>query len=126
MKNLYSFHFLKIDLDSFQTYEELVEILVVNGITTEKISPRKLFDLKKTYITIFYDPITYSIVAYIKRGQSEIKFVKELIQLFNSTVALSSEISELTVDDILDKISRRGLDALSTQEIEFLKQNSKK
>lgn len=124
MKNLYSFNFLRIDLDSFKTKEELADILIANDIPLDEISPEKLFSFKKDYATIFYDTTTFCIVSYIKRGKTEINFVKEFMALMNNTKTISVTIEHLTIDDILDKINRRGLSALSTQEIEFLKNNS--
>jgi hypothetical protein len=126
MKNLYSFHFLRLDLDNFKTKEEIADLLISKQIPLDEISPEKVFDLKKNYTTIFYDSTTYSIVAYIKRGKTEVNFVIEFMDLINNTTSLDVDVEEFTIDNILDKINRRGLSALSTQEIEFLKQNSKK
>ena len=126
MKKYYNIQFIKIDLDSFETIEELIEILISNKISTNSISPKKVFKLKNDYSTLFYDKETLYLVGYIKRENNKIFFVPEFYEHLKSTESLSLNDVELSIDSILDKINLVGFESLNKKELDFLEKNKQK
>ncbi len=129
MPNIFSFNFVKIDLNKLKSIEDTKVLLKSNGIPVEEISPEKVFESKNLHKVLFFDPITYYLVAYLKKGDATITFVPEFIQMMTDSKPLSKKDcfnSILNLDLILDKINEKGIKSLDKNEIDFLNKNSKK
>lgn len=130
MSKYFSPIYAKLDLRMCKTPADFEKIRDDNGIPEEKIDGKRLMTLKKDCDFLFYDTNTYCIVAFIHKGEKEIKFVKELTDYFMSLTSLSFkkevDFSELEIDVILDKISANGMKSLTKREKAFLESHSKK
>jgi hypothetical protein len=129
----FSFNFYKIDLRIINTLENCQRLLKENGVSDENVSAQKLFELKSTVDVIFLDQETFSIVAFIRKRERQIEFVKELfdemfdIESFKYVKKDPTPQAEtLKLDFILEKISSKGLNSLTPREREFLDNQSKK
>lgn len=132
MKN-YSFNFIKVDLRIINTLENCIRILKDNNISEEKVSAQKLFDLKSSIDIIFFDDQNLSLVAFIRKKEKQIEFVKEFYDDLHDLDALkytkkqiNLQSETLKLDLILEKISSKGLNSLTPREREFLDNQSKK
>lgn len=130
MENLFSFNFIKIDLRLINTEANAKRILEENSIPLEQVDPQKLFSNKDNVDILFFDAVTFSIVAYIGKREKEIKFVVEFTRLLWSQepIKYSKKIAddELKMDHILEKISSKGIASLTKREKDFLDEQSKK
>ena len=130
MSKYFSSIYTKLDLRICKTPADFEKIRDDNGIPEEKIDGKRLMALKKDCDFLFYDTNTYCIVAFIHKGEKEIKFVEELTDYFMSLPSLSFkkevDFSELEIDAILDKISANGMASLTKKEKAFLESDSKK
>jgi hypothetical protein len=66
------------------------------------------------------------LIAYTRVGSKKVEFIDAVINSYEVLQpVVKEEINDfLTVDDILDKISNKGIDSLSDKELKFLKENS--
>jgi hypothetical protein len=102
-----------------------------NGLTN-RISPEALMKFKKSdYQKIWVDPKTYNVIAYtILPNKRVINFNIEYINFLTNMKSISTKpklvIKTFDMDSILDKISIKGIDALSKDELSFLNEQSKK
>jgi hypothetical protein len=129
----FSFELFKIDLRIINTVDNCKRLLKDNDITEDKVSAEKLFALKTTVDIIFFDKVTFSIFAFIRKREKQIEFVKELndelfeiesIKYVKIEPTIQSET--LKLDNILEKISTKGMNSLTPREREFLDLQSKK
>ena len=134
MSKFFSPIYAKLDLRMCKTPADFEKIRDGNGIPEEKIDGKKLMQIKKDCDFLFYDTNTYCIIAFIHKGEKEIKFVKELFDYFNSLPTLSFKKNDavvdvdhqMDIDVILDKISASGMASLTKKEKAFLESQSKK
>lgn len=96
-------------------------------IYDEMIQKQKTFDLFK----VFIDLDAFKLFAYIQNtDKSKIEFTDAVSSILNSIepckVEITSSLEEdLTVDKILDKISKYGMGSLGKKEKDFLDEASK-
>lgn len=122
MSNLYSFNFIKIDISLFNSVGDVLQFLNSNNIPKKEISPQKLIEAKLFHNVLFFDPITFNLVAYIKKGENNINFVPELFEMMNgiSSQKKDKKPKKLSLDGILDKINTQGIKSLNKNELDFL------
>lgn len=123
-----------IDLKSIKSAKDINDILLSNRLMS--MDPNKLFLLKtKGYTKVFIDDRTFDIIAFFKKGKKDktekFDFSKSYIKSLTSLKSISAEmplnlVENLTIDDILDKISSTGINSLTNSEKNFLSENSKK
>ena len=123
----FSFNFIRIDLSKINSIEEAKKLLSDNNISESEVKPEKLFQVKELHQTLFFDPITLYLVAYIKKGEKNIAFVPEFTDFLNEVKPISflKEDKVLTLDVILEKISKKGIKSLNKRELIFLEKSSK-
>ena len=123
----YSINFIRIDLNRINSVEDARKILSSNNIQEKDIKPEKVFLAKESHQSLFFDASTLYLIAYIKKGESNMIFVPEFTQLFVDTKPLkvNEKNVNLSMDFILDKINKTGLQSLSNKEKEFLNESSK-
>lgn len=130
MNNNFSPIFGKFDLRRCNNISDFERVRDDNDIPESELDCNKLMGLKKSYDIIFYDMNTFNIIAYIRKGQDEVKYVAELAQFLKDLSPLSlkkdADFSDLELDNILDKISATGVDSLNKKEKLFLENQSKK
>lgn len=129
----FSFNLHKIDLRIINTLDNCKRLLKDNEISGDLVNAEKLFALKPTVDFIFLDKETYSIVAFIRKREKQIEFVKELFDEMFETETLkyvkvepTIQSETLRLDSILEKISTKGMNSLTPREREFLDLQSKK
>lgn len=129
----YSFNFIKVDLRIINTLENCKRLLSENNISSEKVDASKLFDLKYTLDFVFFDQETFTIVAYIQKREKQIEFVRDLHSEMYDIIPIkyikrdkTGESQNMKLDEILDKISKSGINGLTQYEKDFLDNQSKK
>lgn len=124
----YSINFIRIELNKIKSVEDARKILASNNIQEKDIKPEKVFSAKEFHKTLFFDASTLYLIAYIKKGESNLTFVPEFYQLFTDSKPLEAKEDKviLSLDTILDKISKTGIGSLSRSEKVFLNESSKK
>lgn len=129
MSIMFSFNFIKINLNKLNSIDDTKALLESNGIPIQEINPEKVFQSKKLHKSLFFDPTTHYLVAYFKKGDNTITFVPEFIKMMTESKPLSKKDCFnpiLNLDLILDKINEKGFKSLDKNEINFLNKNSKK
>lgn len=135
---MFKFNCFCIDLTMFSTEQEIYDFLSSNDIEN-KLSAKNLFEAKTGVFThgthinkVWIDSVTFCVTAY--KTDSESKFAVQYIDYMNEINPLKygeklsqlsspelSSTSFTSIDDILDKISTHGLDSLTIEELEILK-----
>lgn len=129
MKIAYSFNLIRIDFENLHSVEDCKKMLFEHNIDEHDIVPQKLFDAKSKYDILFYDSKTFFLVACVKKGKKEIIFLDEYQQHMLAIEPINQlwkEISELSLDYILDKINKIGIKYLTDNERLYLAKQSGK
>lgn len=122
-----------IDLKSAKSVNDINDLLMANKLMS--LDSNKLFAMKqKGYLKIFINEKTFDTIAFThKEDKSKIKFTKSYLENLSKlesisldAIDISESIKNLSIDDILDKISLSGMDSLTKLEKNFLAENSKK
>lgn len=118
---------LSLHLTKFQSVSEIEKALSDNNITN--FCANKLFEHKENgYLKVFFDKTTQRIIAYTHRdNKKKIQLQDEFTDFLKNLKSIDSkkEVSELSLDIVLDKISLTGINSLSKREKIFLENNSK-
>ena len=115
-------------LDNFSSADELEEVLKDAGLE-EKIEAERMFELKADeFDKIFLDVETGNAIAYHVKGMNpnEVVPMQEFIVHLVEQPCVSEIITRrpLDMDEILDKIYKKGMDSLTDRERKFLKEQS--
>ena len=115
-------------LDNFTSADELEEVLKDAGLD-EKIEAERMFELKADgFDKIFLDVQTGNAIAYHVKGMNPNQVVpmQEFIGHLVEQPCVSKIITRrpLDMDEILDKIYKKGMDSLTDRERKFLKKQS--
>lgn len=115
-------------LDNFSSADELEEVLKDAGLD-EKIEAERMFELKADgFDKIFLDVETGNAIAYHVKGMNPNQVVpmQEFIGHLVEQPCVSKIITRrpLDMDEILDKIYKKGMDSLTDRERKFLKEQS--
>lgn len=121
------YNIIKIEMKNFKSVESIDKLFLENDI--EGFSAKKIFEMKDSADVFFLDLENKNIFAYIPKGKKEIKYL--FFEDLKSLTCLSKELKEIEKDSlslnfILEKISKSGMNSLSIVEKEFLKNESKK
>lgn len=119
---------IAFDLDNFKTVPELEEVLRDAGLS-DHIDAVQMFGCKRDGIDkIYLDVNTGNAIAYHQRGLPPMQIVpmQEFIHHIVSQPCVSEIITQqpLDLDDVLDKIYKRGIDSLTDRERKFLNEQS--
>ena len=115
-------------LDNFSLADELEEVLKDAGLE-EKIEAERMFELKADgFDKIFLDVQTGNAIAYHMKGMNPNQVVpmQEFIGHLVEQPCVSEIITRrpLDMDEILDKIYKKGMDSLTDRERKFLREQS--
>jgi len=115
-------------LDNFTSADELEEVLKDAGLD-EKIEAERMFELKADgFDKIFLDVETGNAIAYHVKGMNPNQVVpmQEFIGHLVEQPCVSKIITRrpLDMDEILDKIYKKGMDSLTDRELKFLREQS--
>ena len=115
-------------LDNFSSAEDLEEVLKDAGLD-EKIEAEHMFELKADgFDKIFLDVQTGNAIAYHVKGMNPNQVVpmQEFIGHLVEQPCVSKIITRrpLDMDEILDKIYKKGMDSLTDRERKFLREQS--
>jgi len=115
-------------LDNFTSADELEEVLKDAGLD-EKIEAERMFELKADgFDKIFLDVQTGNAIAYHVKGMNPNQVVpmQEFIGHLVEQPCVSKIITRrpLDMDEILDKIYKKGMDSLTDRERKFLREQS--
>lgn len=128
MSKYFDNKYIKIDLRMCNSVADFERLRDDNGIPNSKFDGGKLMKLKKTADFLFCDSTRFNIIAYINKGTTEVIYVDELAEYFDSmkpiTFVKSYDFSDMDVDTILEKISSSGMESLTRKEKAFLKSQS--
>lgn len=122
-----------IDLKSAKSVNDINNLLIANRLMS--LDSNKLFAMKqKGYLKVFIDDKTFDTIAFIhKTDKLKVKLTKsysenlsKLESISLDVIDINESIENLSIDDILDKISLSGMNSLSKSEKNFLSENSKK
>ncbi len=117
---------ISIHLRRFKTIQDYEKLLLDNGL--DKIDAEALYNLKMDgYTKIFIDQGTFKIIGYCHFLDKKLIQISEdfVLHLKNmDSISYNKTQKNLTIDSILDKISEKGIDSLTTQEVNFLNNNS--
>ena len=110
----------------FKTLEDFEKVLEDNEL--DKIDPESLYKLLlEGYTKLFIDKETFKIIGYCHTVDRKLIQISEdfILHLRNmNSITFKSKKGNFTIDSILDKISQFGIESLTYQEKEFLKNNS--
>jgi acyl carrier protein phosphodiesterase len=115
-------------LDNFTSADELEEVLKDAGLD-EKIEAERMFELKADgFDKIFLDVQTGNAIAYHVKGMNPNQVVpmQEFIGHLVEQPCVSKIITRrpLDMDEILDKIYKKGMNSLTDRERKFLREQS--
>ena len=115
-------------LDNFSSADELEEVLKDAGLD-EKIEAERMFELKADgFDKIFLDVQTGNTIAYHVKGMipNQVVPMQEFIGHLVEQPCVSEIITRrpLDMDEILDKIYKKGMDSLTDRERKFLREQS--
>ena len=115
-------------LDNFSSADELEDVLKSAGLH-EKIQADRMFELKADgFDKVFLDVETGNAIAYHIKGMNPNQVVpmQEFIAHLVEQPCVSQIIKRrpLDIDEILDKIYKKGIDSLTDRERSFLKEQS--
>lgn len=115
-------------LDNFSSADELEEVLKDAGLD-EKIEAEHMFELKADgFDKIFLDVQTGNAIAYHVKGMipNQVVPMQEFIGHLVEQPCVSEIITRrpLDMDEILDKIYKKGMDSLTDRERKFLREQS--
>jgi len=117
---------ISIHLKRFKSVEDLKRVLEDNQL--QGIDPESCYGLMiEGYTKLFIDKNTLKVIGYchsmnkrlIQISEDFIIYLKDM----NSITYKKTQIN-LSVDGILDKINQKGINSLTPQEKQFLKNNS--
>ncbi len=117
MKNIIS-----IDLTKFNK-EKLVDVA-----NLYKLDPDALVNNKANgFHTLYVDTTSGKVIAFTTKKNKEIVYTSVFTEALKSIepVVMIKEPKEMTVDTILDKISKYGVASLTVNEKKFLDENYK-
>jgi hypothetical protein len=119
---------IAFNLDNFKTPAELEEVLIAAGLG-EHIDANQLFTCKESGIDkIYLDVKTGNTIAYHQRGLPPLQVVP--MQEFIKHIVEQPCVSEIitrkpaNLDEILDKIYKKGIASLTDRERQFLNQQA--
>jgi len=117
---------IAFNLDNFKTPAELEEVLISAGLG-EHIDAQQMFTCKADGIDkIYLDVNTGNAIAYHQRGlpPSQVVPMQEFIKHMIEQPCVSEIITRkpLELDEILDKIYKKGMTSLTDRERQFLSQ----
>jgi len=121
----WSLDIVKLDLKMCKSLKDCKRLREDNGIDDELIWDEKLFEYKNIVDVFFYDKITYSVIAIIPHGDTNIQFTDDFMMYLGKIEPLKFKKTNLDLDEILDKISSSGLESLNGLERRFLRKFSK-
>ena len=121
----WSLNIVKLDLRFCNSLEDCKRLREDNEIHPDLISDEKLFEYKNVIDIFLYDKDTYNIIGVIPSGQTNIQFTDDFITHLTKIESLKFKRTNLSLDEILDKISSSGLESLNKSERRFLKKFSK-
>ena len=115
-------------LDNFSTAKELEEVLKEAGFS-DNIDSKEMFKLKiEGFDKIFLDVKTGNAIAYHVKGMdpNQVVPMQEFIGHLVKQPCVTEIINRkpLDVDEILDKIYKKGMESLTDRERKFLNQQS--
>jgi hypothetical protein len=117
---------ISIHLRRFKTLEDFEKVLEDNEL--DKIDPESLYKLLlEGYTKLFIDKETFKIIGYCHTVDRKLIQISEdfILHLRDmNSITFKSKKGNFTIDSILDKISQFGIESLTYQEKEFLKNNS--
>ena len=119
---------ITFNLDNFKTPAELEEVLIAAGLG-EHIDANQLFTCKESGIDkIYLDVNTGNTIAYHQRGLPPLQVIpmQEFIKHIVEQPCVSEIITRkpVNLDEILDKIYKKGMASLTDRERQFLNQQS--
>ena len=136
---MFTFNCFCIDLTIFDTPEDILEFLKSNKIDMH-IDYNNLYQAKTGFFThgvgmnkVWVDSVTYCVTAY--KTDTESKFTVQYVDYMNSIEPLSygEGLTQLkpqintnslpnynTIDEILDKINKFGMNSLTENELSIL------
>lgn len=113
MKNI-----ICIDLTKFNN-EKLVEVAKLVSVDYNALVENK----KTGFVKLFIDKVTGKTIAFTtKSNKDKVVYTSNFDEVLNSItpLVLVKEPKEMTVDGILDKISKYGIESISNTEKDFL------
>jgi hypothetical protein len=117
--------YIKIDLRKCINAKEFEALLQENGITPDQCKGNVLVELKAVYDFIFLDPKEFNIMFFIYRAENAVMMFDTHLDYLKIMKPISSNYLksnyQLSLDNILDKINKHGIDSLTLLEKKFLK-----
>ena len=121
----WSLNIVKLDLRFCNSLEDCKRLIEDNNIHPDLISDEKLLEYKNVIDIFLYDKDTYNIIGVISSGQDSIQFTDDFITYLTKIEPIKYKKTNLSLDQILDKISSSGLESLNKVERRFLGKFSK-
>ena len=128
--------YLKIDLTKIKKLKHLKRILRENNVDIDRIDVNDIFNMRKGFLRVWIDveaclPVYVQLEENIAKDyRNSLIMLPEYIEFLDSqqSVSLSKNetITKLSVDGILDKISKKGIESLTESEKSYLDDYSKK
>ena len=115
------FNIIAIHLNKFKSVEDFQRMLDDNNL--DQLDAKKIYEQKSNGCTkLFIDKSTQSVMAYNMKGQKEITFQNNLRNFLKNlkSIDYNKGVYIISIDTILDKINKNGLESLSKREKEFL------
>jgi hypothetical protein len=117
---------ISIHLRRFKTLEDFERVLEENEL--HKIDAESCYKLMlEGYTKIFIDKETLKMIGYCHSVDKKLIQISEDFILYlrdMNSITFKTKKTDFTIDSILDKISQLGIESLTYQEKEFLKNNS--
>ena len=112
------------DLRKYSSPEELERIAKENNLSVDS---NKLSELASKYSKVYFDRTNNEAIAVQYKGSKELtmtQFCEDKLLSIKCLPPVPINDITLNIDDILDKISEKGIESLTAREKLFLKRNS--
>lgn len=121
MKSPFSNNLICISLKKVKTIEDVKTLLKSNDL--DDLYAREIMDFKEDgYLKLYLDRVTHNLVAFTHSDDKKfIEFTDEWLKFMRHIEPIELPSKELTIDDILDKINKSGMESLTKEELKKLK-----
>lgn len=121
MKTNFSDSLICINLKSIKSINDIKDIFKHYQI--DDLYPKEIMEFKEEgYLKLYLDKKTHNLVALVHSDDKKfIEFTDEWFKFMRHIGSLKVPEKEVTVDEVLDKINKYGMESLTKKELKVLK-----
>ncbi len=110
-----------ISLKKLKSIDDVKSLLKNNDL--DDLYPKEIMEFKNDgYLKLFLDKETHNLVAFTHSDDKKfIQFTDEWLKFIRHVETLELPQKNISVDDVLDKINKSGMDSLTKEEFRLLR-----